>query len=70
MIAKNVNDIINKRKVPLTVIASILNISRMALYRKLSGKSSFKAEEIEKIALFLNVPISEFFKDKTNYGLQ
>ena len=55
--------LINDKGVKLGRIASVLEISRYSLWRKMTGKSHFKNEELHRIADFLNVPFEELTND-------
>lgn len=59
--------IIKERGVKVTKINEVLGINKTTFYNKVNGKSEFKASEINKIAAFLNIPVSEFYTDKGNY---
>lgn len=61
------NSRIKEKKLKLQIIAGKLNIGRNTLFRKLSGSSSWKVEEIFKMAEILELPVSTLFKLTTNY---
>ena len=64
---KYLTDKIAEIKIPITVIASKMGISRQSLYLKMHGRREFKASEIEKICGILRLTDTElaliFFKD-------
>ena len=43
-------------------VAEALGLSRSQLSRRLSGKISFSAEEIARLAKFAGVPVGQFFE--------
>lgn len=60
-----VKSVIEERGVKLCKIAEILNISSSALTTRFKH-SEFKQSELEKIAAFLKVPVSELFEDTSS----
>lgn len=65
MISDNVRSLLIEKGVKFQSAAYHLGITPYTLSKKLSGTSSFKAEEIQKLSLLLNVPVSSFYdKDK------
>ena len=58
-----IRDLIKEKGIKLGRIASVLGISRSGLWKKMTGKSHFKTEELHRIADFLNVPFEELLND-------
>lgn len=51
---------IKSQGISMTHVANVLNITREALYMKLSGKTEFKASEILRLRNLLRLSPSEF----------
>ena len=49
----------DEKGLKLGKIASLIGVSRSALWRKMTGRSPFKDEELHRIADFLNVTVEE-----------
>ena len=55
----NIKKLVDEKGVKLGKIASILGLSRTGLWKKMTGRSPFKEEELHRIADFLNVTVEE-----------
>ena len=55
----NIKQIVDEKGVKLGKVASILGLSRSGLWKKMTGRSPFKEEELHRIADFLNVTVEE-----------
>jgi len=42
-------------------LARHLRVTQATISRRLAGKASFRIEDLQEIATFLNVPVSSFF---------
>lgn len=45
-------------------IAGLLDVSRMAIHRRLTGQTPFRVDELSKIANFLGVSVSELIGEE------
>ena len=57
-----------ERRVSQADLAEVLNLSRMAISRRFTGKSVFAPEELVAIADHLNVPVATFFGEVASYA--
>lgn len=48
-----------EKGVKIGKIASVLGLSRSGLWKKMTGRSPFKEEELHRIADFLNVTVED-----------
>lgn len=45
-------------------IAGLLDVSRMAIHRRLTGQTPFRVDELAKIAAYIGVPVSELIGEE------
>lgn len=60
-VADNVAAEISRRGLQKTALLPVLPLSRNTLYSRLSGKTAFDTDELEKVAAFLGIPVTTFW---------
>lgn len=58
-IAANVRAELARGQHQQQAIAELLGLSRMAIHRRLTGATAFRADELAKIAAHIGVPMAE-----------
>jgi len=71
-VSKRIREIRIKRDVQQEKLAKYVGVSKQAISKIEHGKRKVGIDELEKIALFFNIPIDYFVKDdyKYNYPLE
>jgi transcriptional regulator with XRE-family HTH domain len=62
-VAANVRAELARQRKPQRELQQHLGISRVTLYRRLSGESPFDVDELRRIAELLNVSVSDLLGD-------
>lgn len=66
-IAANVRAELARGQHQQQAIAGLLDVSRMAIHRRLTGQTPFRVDELSKIAAFIGVSVSDLIgEDKAS----
>lgn len=64
VIAANVRAELARGKHQQRQVAALLGLSRMAIHRRLTGETSFRIDELSKIADHIGVPLATLLGDE------
>lgn len=67
-VAAKVRGVLAEKQIRQGEVAQTLNLSRMAVSRRLAGETPFTAEELIKIGDAAHVPVSVFFGEHIHAG--
>ena len=67
-VAGEVRAELGRRNISRVELAARLGISRTALWNRLRGETEFSISELEKVAEFLGVPVSQFVSPVSTRG--
>jgi hypothetical protein len=65
LVAQTITTELNRQGKPIAAIATLLDISPSAAYRRMNGSTPLDLSELDKIATFLGIRIEEIFNAVT-----